>query len=45
MPLTGKGKTILTNFKKEYGENGERYFYAKMNKDKEQTKEWHKKNK
>ena len=33
MPLTEKGKTILTAFKKEYGaEKGTSYFYGAANK-------------
>lgn len=45
MPLTKKGKSILTNFKKEYGEKGEGYFYAKTKKDPQKTKDWHGKKK
>lgn len=33
MPLTEKGKKILANMKKEYGEKkGEKVFYASQNK-------------
>ena len=33
MPLTKKGRTILTAMRKEYGEDkGERVFYASENK-------------
>ena len=43
MPITPEGKTVLTNFKKEYGKKkGKSYFYAKMKKDKGATKDWHK---
>jgi hypothetical protein len=35
MPLTSKGKKIMTAMKKEYGpEKGERVFYASANKGK-----------
>lgn len=33
MPLTSKGKKVLTNYEKEYGaEKGKSYFYASINK-------------
>jgi len=32
MPLTIKGKKVLKEYKKEYGKEGENYFYAWLNK-------------
>jgi len=46
MPLTPEGRKALKNFKKQYGEKeGEKYFYAYMNKHPERTKKWHKSSK
>ena len=42
MPLTASGERILADFRSRYGrKKGTRYFYAKMNKDPEQTRKWH----
>jgi len=46
MPLTKKGKKILTKMRKQYGaEKGKRVFYATMNKKPAKSKSWHKKRK
>lgn len=38
MPLTDAGKKTLANFIKEYGEEeGKKYFYAYMNKNKNKS--------
>lgn len=34
MPLTAKGKTILTAMRKQYGPRAEQVFYASINKGK-----------
>lgn len=31
MPLTEKGKKIRANFRREYGDKGDSYFYASRN--------------
>lgn len=42
MPLTKKGKKIMSNMKKQYGEKGgERVFYASKNKGKIKGVEGH----
>jgi len=42
MPLTNKGKKILKDFKEQYGrEQGKSIFYAYMNENPLDTKEWH----
>ncbi len=44
MPLTKKGKDILKDFKKQYGDQqGESIFYAYMNENPGDTREWHRK--
>lgn len=43
MPLTKKGKSILEDFKEQYGEkNGKSFFYAYMKSHPKDTKSWHK---
>lgn len=44
MPLTKKGKDILKDFKKQYGDQqGESIFYAYMNENPKDAREWHRK--
>jgi hypothetical protein len=43
MPLTKKGKKVMSNMKKEYGsKKGKQVFYASINKGKSGSKSWHK---
>jgi len=42
MPLTEKGKAILRDFKRQYGDaQGKKYFYAYMQENPKITREWH----
>ena len=41
MPLTRKGREVLTGFKKEYGNRGKSVFYAYMKKYPKRTIKWH----
>ena len=43
MPLTDKGKKVLADMKKQYGEKkGKEVFYASINKGKKGSSGWHK---
>jgi len=43
MPLTKKGKNILKDFQKQYGDKkGKSYFYAYMEKFPKFARSWHK---
>jgi len=45
MPLSGSGKKVLKNMKKQYGaKKGKQVFYASMNKGIEGSAKWHKRN-
>jgi hypothetical protein len=42
MPLTKTGSKVLGSMKEQYGsDNGERVFYASINKGKPGSKKWH----
>lgn len=42
MPLTASGEKVMSNMKKEYGEDkGERVFFASVNKGKAGSSKWH----
>ena len=41
MPLTRTGRTVLIEFKKEYGKRGKSIFYAYMKKYPKKTIKWH----
>jgi len=41
MPLSKSGKKVLRNFREEYGDEGERIFYASMAKKKKGSEKWH----
>jgi uncharacterized protein (DUF2252 family) len=44
MPLTKKGRKILTMFKRKYSlKRGKNIFYAHMNKYPKRTAKWHRK--
>lgn len=43
MPLTESGRKVLARMKEQYGERGERVFYATANKRPSLGRKWHKK--
>lgn len=46
MPLTPRGKKVLSAMKKQYGaKKGKQVFYASINKKKKGSSTWHKKRK